>query len=289
MPIPAAAQPTPNGQTTALSADIQPQPVQDGLSGPALTGQDAPAPAGTAGAADTRQEEAQGAGFKAYSKARKAPLIAVDANTQETASDAAPPAQQPDAQKQCTTPQASSMVLLMAMPDLQDFTFHMSSRQQDPVPTKGWWAAPIDTQCLVLQAAGIDKREVGKIMQKLGQKGTTEEGLMDLYQYMQKHPHLKLDQIMNLSVASATFRKYLEDGLRKAAYRDKLAREGEPASLVLVQTTYCVATMAMLRPDIAFLSETTYTCRLHIMPWARQGSCGMSPRLAVPWEQYAGL
>ncbi len=92
---------------------------------------------------------------------------------------------------------------------------------------------------LMLQAAGIDKREVGRIMQKLGQKGTTEEGLMDLYQYMQKHPHLKLDQIMNLSVASATFRKYLEDGLRKAAYRDKLAREGEPASVIPVRRTCC--------------------------------------------------
>ena len=63
-------------------------------------------------------------------------------------------------------------------------------------------------------------------MQKLGQKGTTEEGLMDLHHYMQKHPHLKLDEIMNLSVASATFRKYLEDGLKKAAYRDRLAKAG---------------------------------------------------------------
>ena len=62
---------------------------------------------------------------------------------------------------------------------------------------------------------------------------------MDLYQYMQKHPHLKLDQIMNLSVASATFRKYLEDGLRKAAYRDKLAREGEPASVMLMRRSCC--------------------------------------------------
>ena len=77
-----------------------------------------------------------------------------------------------------------------------------------------------------MQASGIDKRGVGRIMQKLGQKGTTEEGLMDLYHYMQKHPHLKLDQIMNLSVASATFRKYLEDGLKKAAYRDRLAKAG---------------------------------------------------------------
>ena len=63
---------------------------------------------------------------------------------------------------------------------------------------------------------------------------------MDLYQYMQKHPHLKLDQIMNLSVASATFRKYLEDGLRKAAYRDKLAREGAPAAVMLGQRDCCV-------------------------------------------------
>ncbi len=96
------------------------------------------------------------------------------------------------------------------------------------------------TPCLLLlQAAGIDKREVGRIMQKLGQKGTTEEGLMDLYQYMQKHPHLKLDQIMNLSVASATFRKYLEDGLRKAAYRDKLAREGEQYQSVVRRSCCC--------------------------------------------------
>ena len=84
---------------------------------------------------------------------------------------------------------------------------------------------------LLLQAAVIDKREVGKIMQKLGQKGTTEEGLMDLYQYMQKHPNLKLDQIMNLSVASTTFRKYLEDGLKKAAYKDRLAKGGVQAWL----------------------------------------------------------
>ena len=83
-----------------------------------------------------------------------------------------------------------------------------------------------DMTDLLLQAAVIDKREVGKIMQKLGQKGTTEEGLMDLYQYMQKHPNLKLDQIMNLSVASTTFRKYLEDGLKKAAYKDRLAKGG---------------------------------------------------------------
>lgn len=71
-------------------------------------------------------------------------------------------------------------------------------------------------------------------MQKLGHKGTTEEGLMDLHQYMQRHPHLKLDQIMNLSVASSTFRKYLEDGLRKAAYRARLAKGGEHA-----QNTLC--------------------------------------------------
>lgn len=84
---------------------------------------------------------------------------------------------------------------------------------------------------MLLQAAVIDKREVGKIMQKLGQKGTTEEGLMDLYHYMQKHPSLKLDQIMNLSVASNTFRKYLEDGLKKAAYKDRLAKGGAQAWL----------------------------------------------------------
>ena len=101
----------PDGQPTTGSAATQPQPVQNGLSGPALTGQDAPAPAGTAEAADIRQEEAQAAGFKAYVKARKAPLIAVDANTQEAASDAAPPAKQADAHKQCTTPRASSTVV----------------------------------------------------------------------------------------------------------------------------------------------------------------------------------
>jgi len=92
---------------------------------------------------------------------------------------------------------------------------------------------------MVLQGAGIGKREVGRIMQKLGQKGTTEEGLMDLHRYMQKHPHLKLEQIMNLSVASTTFRKYLEDGLKKAAYRDKVAKGGELASCMPLSRTMC--------------------------------------------------
>ena len=54
---------------------------------------------------------------------------------------------------------------------------------------------------------------------------------MDLYKYMQKYPSLKLDQIMNLSVASTTFQKYLEDGLKKAAYKDRLAKGGAPAWL----------------------------------------------------------
>ena len=107
----------------------------------------------------------------------------------------------------------------------------------------------------MLQATGIDKREVGRIMQKLGQKGTTEEGLMDLYQYMQTHPHLKLDQIMNLSVASATFRKYLEDGLKKAAYRDKLAKEGEPASVMPAERNICSMISVMLETRVSPFSS----------------------------------
>ncbi len=98
----AASQPAPDGHSTEASAGLYPQPVQGGLSGPANTEQEAARPL-----ADTRQEEAQGPGFKAYSKACKAPLIAVDANTQEAASDAAP---QPDAHKQCTTPGTTSTV-----------------------------------------------------------------------------------------------------------------------------------------------------------------------------------
>ena len=119
----------------------------------------------------------------------------------------------------------------------------------------------------LLQAAGIDKREVGRIMQKLGQKGTTEEGLMDLYQYMQKHPHLKLDQIMNLSVASATFRKYLEDGLRKAAYRDKLAREGEHA-----RTSLCLCRESCLHVnhgDAQTSDDTGLPVRGHLLQPAK--------------------
>lgn len=98
---------------------------------------------------------------------------------------------------------------------------------------------------------------------------------MDLHQYMQKHPHLKLDQIMNLSVASATFRKYLEDGLRKAAYRDKLAREGVPASAMLVQKAVVAAT-AMLKARVALLPKVNCTCLPHhTRPQATQVSSGL--------------
>ncbi len=110
MPPPATPQPASDGRSAEVSVDSRPQHVQGGLSGPALAAQEAPTTPGGAEAADTRQEDAQGAGFKAHSKSRKAPLIAVDANTQEAAGDAAPPAQQPDAQKQCITPRTNSAV-----------------------------------------------------------------------------------------------------------------------------------------------------------------------------------
>ena len=117
-PLSAASLPTLDRQPSKAAADIQPQPVQHGLSG-----QEAPAPQGTAEAADTRQEETQRGEIKAYSKARKAPLIAVDANTQETANDAATAALQPNAHKQPTTPRASSVVLLQGLPNYSDLRF----------------------------------------------------------------------------------------------------------------------------------------------------------------------
>ena len=143
VPPPAASLPAPNGRSSEAAVDVLPQPVQGGLSGPARQEATTATPPGAAGAADTRQEEAQGAGFKAYSKARKTPLIAVDANTQETASDAAPPAQQPDAQKQCITPRTNSAVSSQATPSPSK----APSVQQAAATCANTrsWAPPLDT------------------------------------------------------------------------------------------------------------------------------------------------
>lgn len=148
LPPPVAPQPVLDGQSTEALVGRQPQPVQEGLSGSTLVVQENPAPTGTAEATNTKQEEAQVAGFKAYSKARKAPLIAVDANTQDTASDAAPPALQPDAHKQCTTPRAGSMVVLLGTSTL--FMPHLCRRLQQPMPIGDVWALPLDTHCFLL-------------------------------------------------------------------------------------------------------------------------------------------
>ena len=135
----------------------------------------------------------------------------------------------------------------------------------------------------------IDKREVGKIMQKLGQKGTTEEGLMDLYQYMQKHPNLKLDQIMNLSVASTTFRKYLEDGLKKAAYKDRLAKGGVQARLRPAPLASCeVYASDQYEPTIELLCCIITGIMKARADWHR--ACNESAQVVVSAEHFrAGM
>jgi cytoskeleton-associated protein 5 len=61
------------------------------------------------------------------------------------------------------------------------------------------------------------------IFKKIGEKATSQEGLMDLYLYKEEHP--EVDLMAHLSKTSQNFRDYVARGVRKAAERCKAAAD----------------------------------------------------------------